>query len=157
MADEFNYAKRIKAIRKENPFIRQSDLVYRILYDDVFSFRYRAPGSRLYQDQLASSLGVSRSPVREAFERLILDGVIDRKSRNGYYVRIISMKDVTHISEFRFAIETQAVLLATIRASREDIALLNENNAAMGEASPDDIVLVHDAARCLMPFPGVKS
>ena len=104
MADDFNYANRIKTIRKENPFILQSELVYRILYDDIFIYRYRVPGSKLNQDQLASALGVSRSPVREAFERLIADGVIDRKSRNGYYVRIISMKDVTHISEFRNAI-----------------------------------------------------
>lgn len=137
--DDFDYARRIKNIKKENPFIRQAELVYKIVYDDIFSFRYRAPGSKLNQDQIASLLGVSRSPVRDAFKRLIADGVIDRKSRNGYYVRIISMKDVTHISEFRSAIETQAVLLAAIRAAKDDIARLYENNAAMGEASPDDI------------------
>ena len=53
----------------KNPDGKLRDLVTEMLYDDIISLRI-APGSKLNVNQLASSLGISRTPVSEAIARL---------------------------------------------------------------------------------------
>nr|WP_325195967.1 GntR family transcriptional regulator [uncultured Oscillibacter sp.] len=138
MEQDLNYAARIAEKQEQHPFMNQTELVYSILLDDVL-LKYRKPGSKINQDQLATLLGVSRTPVRDAINQLIEDDVLIRRGRGGYYVYILTMKDVMHIVEFRTAIEVQAGQLAIRRASGHDLALMRQNLAALSACDKADL------------------
>ena len=138
MERDFCYSNRMLEKKNQLPFISQTDLVYELLRDDVL-LRYRRPGSRVNQDQLANTLGVSRSPVRDAINRLIEEGILVKRSRNGYCVYILTMKDATHIAEFRTAIEVNAGLLATRRATDQDLERMRQNLRELAECGEGDL------------------
>jgi DNA-binding GntR family transcriptional regulator len=64
-----------------------------------------APGDRLVMDRLADDLGVSRSPVRDALQRLHREGVIEPTGRRGYIVREASELDIQNFYTARIAVE----------------------------------------------------
>lgn len=138
MEQDLNYAARIEEKQEQHPFMNQTELVYSILLDDVL-LKYRKPGNKINQDQLATLPGVSRTPVRDAIKHLIEDDVLIRRGRGGYYVYILTMKDVMHIVEFRTAIEVQTGQLAIRRASGHDLALMRQNLAALSACGKSDL------------------
>lgn len=139
MERDFNYRKRVYEKRVQDPFISQTNLTYTLLLEDILVFHNRAPGSKINQDQLSVLLGVSRSPVRDAIDHLIADGLLIRQSRNGYYVYIPTMRDATHIVEFRTAIEVAAGRLATKRATAQDMERIRENVEKLEGCDPPDL------------------
>ena len=52
-----------------------------------------APGSKIFEQELAERLGVSKSPVREALLRLQEQNLVDVQPRSGYRVRPISLSE----------------------------------------------------------------
>lgn len=56
---------RLKKYISENPDAKLRDLVTKLLYDDIVELRI-TPGSKLNVNQIAASLGISRTPVAEA-------------------------------------------------------------------------------------------
>jgi DNA-binding GntR family transcriptional regulator len=71
-----------------------------------------APGSRLREVQLAAQLGVSRTPLREAFAQLEREGLVTVLPRAGVFVREVTLRDVDEIYRVRAALEGMAVELA---------------------------------------------
>jgi DNA-binding GntR family transcriptional regulator len=92
------------------------------------------PGARLTETALAASLGVSRTPVREAFAQLEREGLVTVIPRVGVFVREVSERDVEETYTVRAALESLAVELATARRSPLGIARLDEVLAQMGKA-----------------------
>lgn len=74
-------------------------------------------GARLTEDTLAAQLGISKSPVREALNRLESDGLISIESRRGAHVRKFSQKEASDLYELRELLEVHAVGLAKITPS----------------------------------------
>ncbi len=72
-----------------------------------------APGERLLDDKLASSFGVSRTPVREALTMLTSEGLVEITPRSGMYVKRLNKKDVEEIYEIRELLEGLAAREAT--------------------------------------------
>ena len=68
-----------------------------------------APGSRVRDQDLAEQLGVSRTPVREALQRLEDEGLVE--TRRGSLTRIMPLGNVTQITE-----QERAVLAAWVKA-----------------------------------------
>lgn len=66
-----------------------------------------APGERLVESSLATQLAVSRSPVREALNRLAADGLLDLRS-GGFYVTMPTAQDMAEIFEMRRLLEPSA-------------------------------------------------
>ena len=91
------------------------DDVYGQLRDLIFSNSLRA-GQKLVDRDLAEQLGVSRTPVREALGRLAMTGLVEARTRRGYYVSTFSAQQVTDLYEFRKMLEVHAVKLATKNA-----------------------------------------
>ncbi|SKC58543.1 GntR family transcriptional regulator [Maledivibacter halophilus] len=84
------------------------------------------PGERLMELQLAESLGVSRTPVREAIRKLELEGLVEMVARKGAYVADVSIKDILDILEVRMFLEGLAAYLAAERMTDKEIDKLKE-------------------------------
>jgi DNA-binding GntR family transcriptional regulator len=73
--------------------------------------------SKLTEDTLADQLGISKSPVREALNRLESEGLVSIEPRRGAYVRRFSRKEACEIYGLRELLEVYAVGLAQITPS----------------------------------------
>ncbi len=78
--------------------------VYERLLDALMDGRL-GPGDRLVMDRLAEELDVSRTPVRDALQRLNREGIVELADRRGYIVRALADSDVHHFYEARMAVE----------------------------------------------------
>lgn len=82
------------------------------------------PGTRVTEKGVAASAGVSRTPVREALQRLEAEGLLSFVPHQGAVVTSWSDRDAEDIFELRVMLEGYAARLASERASNEDIAEL---------------------------------
>jgi DNA-binding GntR family transcriptional regulator len=82
--------------------------VYQNLRDAIFSGELRS-GQRLDVQWLATTFEVSNQPVKEALNRLALEGLVVIKPRSGTFVRTLTVEDMDHILDARLMIETHAV------------------------------------------------
>lgn len=92
-----------------------TDDVYARLRDMILSNVLQA-GQKLVDRDLAEQLGVSRTPVREALGRLAMMGLVEARTRRGYYVSMFSAKQVSDLYEFRKLLEVHAAKLAAQNA-----------------------------------------
>ena len=83
------------------------------------------PGSRLVEEHLASELGVSRNPVREALRVLEAEGYVEMIPRRGAVVATLSSDEASEIFEVRTALEALAARLAARKAADGDTAVLD--------------------------------
>jgi DNA-binding GntR family transcriptional regulator len=106
-------------------------IVRRSLHDEVAS-RVRdmiiegslEPGARIYEEQLAKTLGVSRTPMREALKTLASEGLVELAAARGALVKRFSPKDVRDMLDVLAVLESFAARLACKEASDDQIAEL---------------------------------
>lgn len=84
------------------------------------------PGQKLQDRQLASQLGVSRTPVREALNRLMQEDLVRQVPGQGYFVKGISIKEIEDIYETREALEVLAAKQAIENMDDEQNKKLSE-------------------------------
>lgn len=84
------------------------------------------PGDRLIESLIASSMGVSRTPVREALRQLEIEGLAINLPRKGTIVVGITMEDAVEIYELREVLEGLAARNACLNISRLEIRRLKE-------------------------------
>lgn len=89
------------------------------LESDIISHVY-APGAHLAEDEIAAQLGVSRTPVREAFRVLQRAGWLDIYPHAGAYVRTPSLEEARQIFEVRQCLERRAAELSALRSKDVD-------------------------------------
>lgn len=78
-----------------------------------------SPGARLIEERLAESLGVSRTPVREALYRLEREGLVVKIPHRGIVVREHDPQELREVLELRALLEGYAAYLATKRRDQE--------------------------------------
>jgi len=83
------------------------DELARRLGEDII-FNRLPPDTRLTEEQVAATYGVSRSPVREAVRLLERDGLVRRSARRGFWVAPVSLTDFDEIYTCRIALEAIA-------------------------------------------------
>lgn len=89
------------------------DVAYRNIYDKIYNFEL-CPGQMISDFALSKELGVSRTPIRQALQRLENDGLIyDEGAGKGYKVCEITLEDIEDLLDAREALETAALRLAT--------------------------------------------
>ena len=76
------------------------------------------PGQKINESEIAVNLGISRSPVREAFRILERDGLITTLPRKGSYITDISLKDLEELFEIRKILECFALDCIKKRAKK---------------------------------------
>lgn len=74
------------------------------------------------QDTLASELGVSKIPLREALARLEQEGLVHSQANRGFFVRPASAAEAQEVYELRIQLEPPTIALASKRATEADRA-----------------------------------
>lgn len=118
-----------------HPAGRAAEQAYARLRMQVISGRLPA-GTRLTESMLAEDMGLSRTPVREAIRRLILEGFLSRVPGEGLRVVGFSDDEVAQIFEIRLMLESYAARRAALHATAEDIAALRALADTMTALSP---------------------
>jgi DNA-binding GntR family transcriptional regulator len=91
------------------------------------------PSEPIDDDVLARTLGVGRTPVREALKRLEVDRLVVSFPRRGTFATGMDITDLAHISEIRVQLEPLAARRAAERAPREARAELVETATAIAD------------------------
>ena len=97
------------------------DHVYAVLKQRILSCALK-PDERLVEKTLCTELRVSRTPLREALNRLSHEELVAFQPHAGYRVARITLDGFRNLTEFRAIVEPQAAALAAERATPEDIA-----------------------------------
>jgi DNA-binding GntR family transcriptional regulator len=95
------------------------------------------PGQALREVEVARQLGVSRGPVREAFQRLIQEGLLEAHPARGVFVPQLTAADIADLYLARGAVETAAARLLARSGTPEALSELSTALAGL-EAAPDD-------------------
>lgn len=104
------------------------------------------PGERINESELAVELGVSRTPLREALNRLCTEGFLRLDAGRGFFGRALDAKEVFDLYELRDAIECAAIVHSVERASDTEIAkieafLVETGPAAAGRSTRELVTL----------------
>lgn len=102
---------------------RATDEVYDVLRGGILQHHFR-PGERLHVDRLASSLGVSLTPVRHALQHLAAEGLVEIRPRSGTFVASLTSEDVIETFDIRRALECLAVETAVENLTEEQMKQL---------------------------------
>src|ERR1700751_760948 len=91
------------------------------------------PGQHLVESELAEHLGVSRQPIREALQRLAVEGWVELRPAYGAYVHVPTAEEVAQLLGVRSVLEAYSAREAAQHATKERIARLRElYEAGMG-------------------------
>jgi DNA-binding GntR family transcriptional regulator len=112
-----------------------AERAYRAIRDQLVMLDIR-PGAPINEDQLAQSLGVGRTPVREALKRLQYERLVTTYPRRGTFATEVNITDLAHISEVRVELEPLAAARAARRATAEDRAALTAVRRELAGVDP---------------------
>lgn len=93
------------------------------------------PGERVAESEVARSLGISRTPIREAFRQLESEGFLTVVPRKGAVVSSFSEKDIEEFYDLKALLEGEAARLAQPRMGAREIGRLKELNETMRSAA----------------------
>lgn len=114
---------------------------YRQIKSRIIHFELK-PGSRLRAQELAESLELSRTPIRETLGRLEHEGLVVRTGGWGYVVRRVSVKEIVDLFAVRQSLEAQVISdvipLVTEGLLRRLEALLGEQERHLAENRVQD-------------------
>ena len=96
------------------------------------------PGARISEPGLAEQLGISRTPVREALQRLSQEGLVELLPGKGARVRILSADEAREVYEVRALLEAEAAALATQNASAAELIALKKQLDLLNSLPVDD-------------------
>ncbi len=105
---------------EENAYLPLRDVVFQTLRQAILKGDLQ-PGERLMEIKLAETLGVSRTPIREAIRKLELEGLVVMIPRRGATVANITEKDTKDVLEVRRTLEMFAVEVACERITKEQL------------------------------------
>lgn len=97
-----------------------------------------AAGERLNEQMLASQLGVSRGPIREAARLLERDGLVTSLANQGVFVRQLSLEDALELYDLRAVIAGYACSRLATRSTSAQRSELSEMVSAMDRAISED-------------------
>jgi DNA-binding GntR family transcriptional regulator len=98
---------------------------YRCLLDMIIS-REIGPGEILEERRLSAQLGVSRTPLRAAFNRLLGEGIVARLSNGSIIVKAYGSTEMLELLQVRILLESEAAALAASRIPASKLAELRE-------------------------------
>jgi len=128
-------------IVRKGRFLREQ--VYRKLKESILNVMLE-PNQRLIEEKLAAEMGTSRTPVREAIQKLEKEGLIHKLPRGGFAVNVIADEDIEEVFGVRSVLEGYAAYLATLRATEEDVrameSIVKRQEICLDNGETDEIV-----------------
>ena len=106
----------------------QSEVAYARILERIVSLEM-PPGSVVNEARLRDELGIGRTPIREALQRLARENLVKSVPHRGTFVTDVNLTDLARITEVRVVLEAHAARLATEKlaaADRESIEELLE-------------------------------
>ncbi len=117
-----------------NAYLPLRDVVYNTLREAILKGELK-PGERLMEMQLASRLGVSRTPIREAIRMLELEGLAVTVPRKGAEVARMTEKDMEDVLEIREALDELAARIVVAKINSEQMKELKEAREKFAEST----------------------
>jgi DNA-binding GntR family transcriptional regulator len=102
-----------------------SDQIYEVLKEHILLGKI-TPGERIVESNIAETLQTSRTPVREAFQRLVQDGLAERLLQGGVRVIVITPQMIKEVYGIRAVLEVYAAELACDNIDAETLLKLKE-------------------------------
>ena len=122
------------------PRANLNEQVYETLRERVLR-REPGPGAKLSLHELATELGVSRSPVHHALTRLVSEGLLSVKARRGYYMTPVTVSTIGDGYDVRLALELHAAerTVGAVDAARlaRFRSLMEDSEAALSQEDWD--------------------
>lgn len=107
------------------------------------------PGDHLIESELATQLGVSRQPVREALQRLQSEGWVDLRPAQGAFVHVPTTQQADDLLVVRGLLERESARLAARHATAEDVerlwALQREGERSLAADDEEGLVAANAA------------
>jgi DNA-binding GntR family transcriptional regulator len=122
----------------------RGEFAYRVMREALRSGAFRS-GEHLREADVARRLRISRTPVREAFHRLVAEGLLNVGRWNGVVVAELSADELVQLYAVREALEGTAARLAAEHATAAEIKRLLEiaNAEAAAKADPNRLVIIN--------------
>ncbi|MDO5632377.1 MAG: GntR family transcriptional regulator [Paracoccus sp. (in: a-proteobacteria)] len=95
---------------------------------------------KLTEQALAAQFNISRTPVREAIKRLLLEGLLERRPGQGLWCAMPNPDDIREIFDLRLRLESYAAKVAASRATDTQVQLLLASAARMQQLVQDHSV-----------------
>ncbi|MGO4669983.1 GntR family transcriptional regulator [Bosea sp. 2RAB26] len=125
-----------------------AERAYRAIRQQLVEFKMR-PEERINEVHLAQMLELSRTPVREALNRLASEGFVVFTPNRGFYFRGLDIDDLVDLFEMRSIIETGAFALACERVDQAGIerlqAFWEDARRRYANNDPDEILELDEA------------
>ncbi len=103
-------------------------IIYQKIRTDIITGK-KTPGERLSIDQLKDEFGTSVTPVRDALQMLSQEDLVTIKPRSGYYITLVSLKELNDMLDLRQILELAAVERAAEKITDEQIKDLESVHA----------------------------
>ena len=117
--------QKLKQYMAQYPNEKLKDIVSIMLYEDIINLRI-APGTKLNINQIATDLGISRTPVADAVAHLTDIGfVVSRENASGSFVLSLDIGDMIKLYQVRDAIECEAASLSAHNMDEQTLYRLN--------------------------------
>ena len=105
------------------------------------------PGSRVVESRVASVLGISRTPVREAIHKLEREGLLFHNKTGGFSVKGLTRKEIQETFGIRSVLESYAARLAAIYHQEKELAPLekkiNEYQECLGRGDVEALLRIN--------------
>lgn len=102
------------------------EIVYRTLRKDILTGKILG-GAHITESNISKKLNVSRTPVREALQRLTQERLIAALPRAGYIIEDMSDEDIQDIFSARFDIEALVIRRAVQHITSDEVTMLSDN------------------------------
>jgi DNA-binding GntR family transcriptional regulator len=125
--------------------------LYQIVKNMAISFEFK-PGERINEVNLAKRLEASRTPLREALNRLVSEGFLTSKRGHGFYCRDLKPREIFELYQLRAILETAAVRLTCEQATEEEVRelqqFLNQTGPEVEGRNSDHLVDLDEHFHC---------
>ncbi|NTU74845.1 MAG: GntR family transcriptional regulator [Anaerolineaceae bacterium] len=107
------------------PSLSMAEQAYNAIKRDILTCELE-PGAQVAQSQLMERYQLGTTPIREALKRLEQEGYVSSIPRLGFIISPMTISDVHDLYELRIMLEQQAIRLAVLRATDEQIKQLQQ-------------------------------
>ena len=122
-------------IPQNNRYLNQR--AYHLIKKGIIGGDYK-PGEQLLETKIAEQFGISRTPVREACNRLIAEGLLEKNEKQHLFIPDFTIKDLKDVMKIREVLEGFAAYQAALVIEKKEIKLLESIIAKMKKLSQEN-------------------